>query len=290
MTAPGPLIRHVSDTALWTAAYRADESERPDALFVDSYARRLAGDRGAEIARRVRQPAVRFGVVLRTAVIDPLIEAAVRDRGFDTVLNLAAGLDARPYRLDLPEDLRWIEADLPELVDYKERILAGETSRCALQRQRLDLSDAQERARLFERVGSGSRRVLVLTEGLLGYLPPEEVASLADALHAQPRFVEWMTDLIGAQVVDRVKNAGDDLKAGNSRVVFAPREGTDFFRPHGWCEAAYHDLFEEGPRLGRDSLMGKAVRLFVRALPAAKRKRFERGLGIAQLERSETPL
>jgi len=41
-----PTIGHVSDTALCVAVYRAEESERPDALFKDPLARRLAGERG----------------------------------------------------------------------------------------------------------------------------------------------------------------------------------------------------------------------------------------------------
>src|ERR1700683_3089968 len=45
------LIRNVSDTARLVAVDRAVESERPDALFRDPFARRLAGERGARIAK-----------------------------------------------------------------------------------------------------------------------------------------------------------------------------------------------------------------------------------------------
>ena len=44
-------IRNVSDTARWVAIYRAMESERPDALFHDPFARRLGGERGEAIAK-----------------------------------------------------------------------------------------------------------------------------------------------------------------------------------------------------------------------------------------------
>jgi O-methyltransferase involved in polyketide biosynthesis len=47
-------IRDISDTALWVAVYRAEESERADALFRDRYARKLAGDRGMQIAAAMR--------------------------------------------------------------------------------------------------------------------------------------------------------------------------------------------------------------------------------------------
>lgn len=39
-------VTGVSDTARWVAVYRAWESARPDALFHDPFAQRLAGDRG----------------------------------------------------------------------------------------------------------------------------------------------------------------------------------------------------------------------------------------------------
>jgi O-methyltransferase involved in polyketide biosynthesis len=35
------------------------------------------------------------------------------------MVNLCAGLDARPYRMTLPSPLQWIEVDLPDLLAYK---------------------------------------------------------------------------------------------------------------------------------------------------------------------------
>src|SRR3979490_2269975 len=103
-------ITHVSDTARWVAIYRAMESERPDALFRDPYARRLAGPRGAEIVRDMpRGRAMAWPVIGRTAVVDEVSLPPVERDGVHTVLNLAAGLDTRPYRLSLPAGLRWIE-------------------------------------------------------------------------------------------------------------------------------------------------------------------------------------
>src|SRR5436190_1700661 len=96
-------LQHVSDTALWVAYYRAEESERTDALFHDPYAKRLAGERGRRIAENMGPSAryTRWTLVIRTVLIDRFIAAAVHD-GVDTVVNLGAGLDSRPYRLGLP--------------------------------------------------------------------------------------------------------------------------------------------------------------------------------------------
>src|SRR5436853_7717232 len=95
-------LHHVSDTALWVAHYRAEESARPDALFQDPYAQRLAGERGRRIANAMGRTSkyTRWTLVIRTVVIDRFILEAVA-AGADTVLNLGAGLDSRPYRLTL---------------------------------------------------------------------------------------------------------------------------------------------------------------------------------------------
>src|SRR2546422_10610586 len=143
-------ITSVSDTAHWVALYRAIESERPDALFRDPYARRLAGERGEQALRHMGGGAAwAWPMVVRTVVMDELLLRLIRDQGADTVLNLAAGLDARPWRLDLPPSLHWIEADLPEMIAFKRESLAGERPRCALEQLELDAADPDARRALF---------------------------------------------------------------------------------------------------------------------------------------------
>src|SRR2546427_542242 len=96
------------------------ESERPDALFRDPYARKLAGERGERIIASMRRGrAWAWPMIVRTAVLDELILRTIEREGVDTVLNLAAGLDTRPYRLPLPSSLRWVEADFPDVIAYK---------------------------------------------------------------------------------------------------------------------------------------------------------------------------
>lgn len=132
-------IRHISDTALWVAVYRAQESERADAVFRDPYASKLAGERGVQIAAAM--PFARrhsWSYTARTWLVDQVIERSVR-QGTDMIINLAAGLDSRPYRMQLPTALRWIEIDLPDMLNYKQEVLATERPVCALDRVPLDL-------------------------------------------------------------------------------------------------------------------------------------------------------
>src|SRR5579883_3279085 len=94
-----PAVRNISDTARWAAYFRAQETKRADALFRDPYAERLAGARGTEIANTLPEGnRHEWAWVARTYLFDQFIERLIGEET-DLVVNLAAGLDARPYRM-----------------------------------------------------------------------------------------------------------------------------------------------------------------------------------------------
>ena len=246
-------IDNISDTARWVAVYRALETARPDAIFRDPFAERLAGERGHQIMEEMPSGrAYAWPMIVRTAVFDEIILEAVQQRQVDLVLNLAAGLDARPWRLPLPPALRWVDVDLPGILDYKAEALRDEKPVCRYEAVAVDLRDAQKRQVLFAELGAASSRSIVVTEGLLIYLAPEQVAALATDLHAQPGFQEWLIDLASPQLIQRMNRTwGKNLAAGGAPFRFAPAEGTEFFRPYGWREALFRSNWEEAQRLKR---------------------------------------
>lgn len=263
-------IADITDTARLIAYYRAVESERADALFRDPFARLLAGKRGEEIAQRLpgaRQSA--WITSVRTRVLDEMIVQAV-DGGVDsvdsvdTVLNLAAGLDTRPYRLALPASLKWIEVDLPAILSYKQEKLADEQSSCLLEQIPLDLAMSEERKRLFARVGAEARRVMVITEGFLLYMTPDQVVALAHDLYAVTSFVWWLTDLAPPAMVKMLSPAlRSHLARGRIRMQFAPEEGAEFFRSSGWSIAEFRESREETYSLGREMPFGWLLGLLI---------------------------
>ena len=279
-------IQHISDTARWVALYRAMESDRPDALFRDPYARRLAGERAERIvAGMKRGRAWAWPMIIRTAVMDELILQAIARDGVTTVLNLAAGLDTRPYRLPLPPALRWIEVDFPDVIAYKREQLAGERPVCGLEQLGVDLTDLARRRALFAQIGGAGHPVLVVTEGLLIYLTPDQVGTLADDLAAQPSFRWWLLDLASPRLLKMMeKTWGRAVAAGNAPFLFAPGEGTAFFAPHGWREAEFRSTWEESLRLKRTMRLAWLWRLVGRLYPKRKREEFRRFSGIVMLE------
>jgi methyltransferase (TIGR00027 family) len=226
-----PLISNISDTARWMAAFRAAESARPDALFDDPFADTLAGDRGRAIAAATPR-LIRSGWwwVVRTKLIDDLIAEALKS-GCDRVLNLATGFDTRPYRLDLPSGLEWIETDLPEIVDEKQRLLKDETARCQLYRVAIDLADARSRAAFLGDATSGARNAVVITEGLLLYLSEKQLGALADDLRRK-EIGGWITDLIAPVIVRRMMRRMPSLE--EAPMTFEPTDGVAFFERRGW--------------------------------------------------------
>lgn len=282
-------IRNVSDTAHWVAMYRAMETDRRDALFRDPYARRLAGPRGEAIVRTMpRGRAMAWAMIVRTAVMDEIILRAVNRDGVRTVANLAAGLDARPWRLDLPMKLTWLDVDLPDIQQYKRDALQGEKPQCQLEWVPADLANADARRSVLAKVASSPGPALVVTEGLLIYLEREQVMALATDLAATPNLRWWLIDIASPGLLKMMGRTWGKGVSQSAPFKFAPEEDTAFFEPAGWKEIEYRSMFEESLRLKRTmrfarfwSVVGRIMTVF----NPRKREEFKRFSGIVLMER-----
>jgi methyltransferase (TIGR00027 family) len=277
-------IRNISDTAIWAAMYRVRETERPDALFRDPFAKKLTGERGEEIAAAMKsQDEHEWAWVMRTVLFDAFIAEQV-GQGVDLVVNLAAGLDARPYRMPLPASLRWVEVDLPAILDYKEEILRGEKPACALERVPLDLAEISARRDLFLRLGGAAKKALIITEGFLIYLTEDEVGSLAEDLAAPEGFRRWIVDIASPGLLRLIRReVGAALEEARAPLKFGPAEGPAFFARHGWRPGAVRTPLKEAARRKRLRLL---LRLFA-MLPESSGPQGRRPWsGICLLEKS----
>jgi len=243
-------VSNVSDTARWVAVYRAWETARTDALFRDPFAQRLAGAHGRSIAALVPS-AARNGwpLIARTRLIDDLCRQAIA-RGCDCIVNLAAGFDTRPYRLELPAQLDWVEADLPDLIAEKEQALEGVPPRCRLRRLRVDLADGKARAGALREAVGPARSALVITEGLLVYLDATGVSELAADLAAQAAIGGWILDIASPALIGMMQRSmGAVLR--NAPMRFAPPEGVGFFESRGWSVESVASVLHAAARWRR---------------------------------------
>jgi len=231
------MIDGVAATARWVAAARALESERPDALFVDPWARLLAGDEGFAFLAR-QEAAVARPVpylALRTRLLDDFLLEAARP-GMQVVL-VAAGMDARAYRLPWPEGVRLFELDRAAVLDEKWRLLsaAGATPRCA--RTAIAADVTRPFGALLRDAGFAPERPsLWLAEGLLVYLDAPEVDAVLGeiAAHAAPgsRLAADVPSPVGAwpwmeRFLEQLTQAGAAWRFGTD-------DPEGLFARHGW--------------------------------------------------------
>jgi methyltransferase (TIGR00027 family) len=246
------VVRNISDTARWAAVFRANETERPDAIFRDPFAKELAGALGMDIANTLPEGNKHaWAWVARTYQFDQFIHQEIQ-KGADMVVNLAAGLDARPYRMNLPASFPWVEVDLPEILRYKQVILSRHQPNCQLERIRVDLADSQARRKLLRDLNQRANRILVLTEGLLIYLEPADVATFAKDIAACPHFQRWITDLTSPGLLRMMqRTTGKQLSKVGAHFHFAPAEGPAFFQPCGWEVLDVQGLLKVAAQFGR---------------------------------------
>ena len=170
-------------TAQPTAAVRAGESERRDRLFVDPYARLLAGDTGfellADVAAGLPPGAVSTGIAIRTRWIDEQLQAALGDVPSAQMVFLAAGLDTRAYRLPLPAGATVYELDQAEVLAGKDELLATAGAAPAVRRMAVAVDLAgQWTGALLDAGFAADRPSVWVAEGLLVYLGEDDVEHL----------------------------------------------------------------------------------------------------------------
>jgi len=256
------VVENVSDTAFWVAHYRGLETARPDALFKDPLAQRLAGAHGEAIARAIPGSVMTGWIVsIRTVIIDDFLRTAI-GQGVDLILNLGAGLDTRPYRLDFIDKVTWVEVDYPDMIAYKEKQLAGETPRCRLERVKLDLADVATREKFLAEMSARSQNILVLTEGVLPYLENDAVAALADDLRAQKNIRFWIADYMAPQV-QRFRRRMSRTHLRNAAFKFAPGDWFEFFGSRGWQSIDMRYYVEEANKLKRPIKLPLPYRLMM---------------------------
>ena len=231
-------ITHVSDTALLVAGCRAIETERPDALVRDPFAARLAGERGKAMFHSVPHPEIMgFGMAIRTRFLDELVLDAIASTGAATVINVGAGLDTRAWRLELPPDLRWIEVDFSAMLDYKDALMASETPHCRRERLTADVNDPAQRRTIY--AAAGPVPSLMITEGLLMYLPAATVESLAVEARQESSIAHWISDIRTTSFTKAI--GGDGVRVVRHVQANDYLEGEqilEFIHRNGWVTAA----------------------------------------------------
>jgi methyltransferase (TIGR00027 family) len=243
----GPLtdMTGVGLTSRWVAANRALETDHTSPLYRDPYARELAGDPGFDVLYAMRT-AAGMGtfngpdpyLTIRTRFFDDALLAAVRDSSIDQVVILAAGMDARAFRLEWPHQVRLFEVDREDVFAHKEAVLSRMQAAPACDRRvvQRDLSQSWVPA-LVDAGFDPERKAAFLAEGLLYYLDEPSVISMLEALGSVAAPDSWlgldavnpevMTSPFMATYLKRLSDLGSPWKFGIA-------DPESFFSSRGW--------------------------------------------------------
>jgi methyltransferase (TIGR00027 family) len=228
------LASSVGATATTVAAQRA--LAHREALIDDPYAEPLVRAVGMDFMTRVLDGEISFtdidpafttrlaaeGMAVRTRHFDRLfLDAAAA--GVRQAVILAAGLDARAYRLPWPDGTVVYEVDQPEVIEFKTTTLAGLGAEPTATRRvvAIDLRDDWPKA-LADNGFDASQPTAWIAEGLLIYLPPEAQDKLFDTITAlsapgsrlATERVHDVTDFINGrpkEVSEKMKELGSDI-------------------------------------------------------------------------------
>jgi len=236
-------------TARWVAASSACESELAEPLFRDPLARPLAGDEGFAFLSmtdsfRPKASTVEPNPVLsiRTRFFDDALLAVVAERSIEQVVLLAAGMDARAYRLEWPEGMRLFEVDRQEVFDHKEAVLPalGVTARCDRRVVAADLAGDWPATLVTEGFDAASPSAF-LVEGLLIYLEEPAVNRLLADLSRLAPPGSWLgMDLADVTLLETPFMAPlmEELVRRGSPWIFGTSEPEALLERFGWSATA----------------------------------------------------
>jgi methyltransferase (TIGR00027 family) len=242
---PDTTMTPVGLTSRWIAASRALETESQSPLFHDPFARTLSGDAGfAMLAAMRAAPGITDAkgpepyLSIRTRFLDDAIVGAAREGAITQAVILAAGMDARAFRLDWPRGLTLFEVDRDDVFDHKEAVLSGLNARPTCDRRivRADLSQQWTEA-LIAAGFDPSRPTAILTEGLLMYLDEQVVVDLFASLGALACEGSWIgMDIINTEVLTSPYMAKYLKKLADFGCPwrFGVRDPIEFLAERGW--------------------------------------------------------
>jgi methyltransferase (TIGR00027 family) len=185
------------------------------------------------------------GMTVRTRWFDSLFLDATA-AGVRQAVILAAGLDARAYRLPWPDGTTVYELDQPEVIDFKTNTLADMGAKPKAERHTIaiDLRNDWPKA-LLDNGFDPTRPTAWIAEGLLIYLPPEAQDLLFDRIDelSAPGSrvatehiadISMFSDERSQRITERLKKYGHDIEMKDLIYHGERSHVTDYLTGHGW--------------------------------------------------------
>jgi methyltransferase (TIGR00027 family) len=220
------------------------------AVGLDFFVRALDGeiDLGGVDPRFSMERAAQ-GMAVRTRWFDKLFTDAAA-AGVRQAVILAAGLDARAYRLPWPDGTVVYEVDQPEVIEFKTKTLTDLGVKPAADRRTVAIDLRNDWPKALRDNGFDSTQPTAwIAEGLLIYLPSEAQDLLFDRINelSAPGSrvatehipdVSMFADERSQQISERLKQYGSDIEMGDLIYHGERSDVIDYLTGHGWDVSA----------------------------------------------------
>lgn len=207
----------VPETLLIPLYARAVETRRPDAIFRDPTAIEMVDRIDYDFSKFDTNTPTTLGIAIRSQIIDDMARAYIERHPDCVVINIAAGLDARFYRVDNGK-LRWYELDLPEAIELRRQFFRES------ERHHFIAANALEPSWL-EQIET-SAHTLVIIEGLLMYFDESDVKSLLTLLAERLPGCEQLIEVLGHSQAQRTES-NDMVSKTNAAFKWGIRNAAD---------------------------------------------------------------
>ncbi len=207
----------VPETLLIPLFARAVESPRPDAICNDPHAVELVSRIDYDFNKFERNTPTTLGIAIRTRIFDDMARTYIEQHPDCVVINIAAGLDARFYRVDNGK-LRWYELDLPEAIELRKQFFTESERHHFIAANALDPAWIDQ----IEK----SKHTLVIIEGLLMYFDETDVKFLLTLLAERLPGCEKLIEVLGHSQAQRTEN-NDMVNKTNAAFKWGIRNAAD---------------------------------------------------------------
>jgi len=237
----------VGKTSLWIAANRALGTESNAPLYRDPFARELAGQAGFDLVSMMKAAKHRDNtntigpspyITIRTKFFDDAIVKGLSAFAIQQVVILAAGMDARAFRLDWPSNLVLFEVDRDDVFVHKEAVLTHIQARPKCDRRIVCADLTGQWTAALQKAGFVSDRpAAFLMEGLLAYLDADSVARLFNELNTIAHPGSWLGfDISDADTLasPRLTQYLKQLETLGSPWIFGINDPKTYLAKHGW--------------------------------------------------------
>lgn len=214
----------VMETLLPVLYSRAYESQRPDAIIHDPVAIEWVGRIDYDFSRFDDAAMNNLGVAIRTDILDDYTSKFIAAHPEATIVNIAAGLDTRFYRMD-NGTIRWIELDLAESIAVRRQLMTETERHTTMVASALETDWMDDLAT--------DKPLLFIVEGLLMYFTESQIKAMLTAIVERFPKSELLLEVLG---VSQAKNThlNDAISKTDATFKFGIRDASTMgtWHPH----------------------------------------------------------